>query len=200
MPQYDLRGIYAAQYNFENDTVSYTNRQRIGDAMSVILELRFAEGRLYAESTLSEYKRKVVGGTISIGVKYIFANAQKLMLGSRENTRNVSYTPSSGGETATSAVSGLVTGGKTQSKYVGVAFYAPDTVDGKDCFTCIFVKRTLFGSPGMSLQTAGENIVFNTPTISGEFMADGTANRDLLEVAVCDDENAAIAWVQEVLT
>lgn len=196
MPQFDLRGIYAAQYNNTSGTVSYTNVQKVGDAMTANLELRFAEGRLYAESTLAEYMRKVVGGTISVGVKYIPTAAQQLLFGSTAKSRSVTYTPTGGTET-TEPVSGLVIGGKTDSKYVGVAFYAPDMVDGEEKYTCVFVRRALFGPPSMSLQTAGENIVFNTPTTSGEFLSD--AGLDLLEVAVCDDEAAAVAWVQAVL-
>lgn len=199
MPSFDLRGIYAAQYVNTAGAISYTNKQKVGDAMNVSLELRFAEGRLYAESTLAEYMRKVVGGTISIGVKYIPTAAQQLMFGSRTNSRSVTYTPEGGTET-TANVSGLVVGGKTDSKYVGVAFYAPDMVDGVEKYTCVLVKRALFGVPSMTLQTAGENIVFNTPTTSGEFLSDDSANRDLLEVAICDDEEAAVAWVQEALT
>lgn len=199
MPSFDLRGIYAAQYVNTAGAISYTNKQKVGDAMNVSLELRFAEGRLYAESTLAEYMRKVVGGTISIGVKYIPTAAQQLMFGSRTNSRSVTYTPEGGTQT-TANVSGLVVGGKTDSKYVGVAFYAPDMVDGVEKYTCVLVKRALFGVPSMTLQTAGENIVFNTPTTSGEFLSDDSANRDLLEVAICDDEEAAVAWVQEALT
>lgn len=79
MPQFDLRGIKIAEYINTSGTISYDNAQSVGDAMNVNLDLRYAEGRLYAESTLAEYLRKATGGTISIGVKYIPEDAQKLM-------------------------------------------------------------------------------------------------------------------------
>ena len=41
--------------------------------------------------------------------------------------------------------------------------------------------------------------MFNTPTTSCEFMADNSTDGNLVEVAVCDDENEAIAWVAAVL-
>lgn len=198
MPQFDLRGIKAAKYVNTNGVITYTNAQTVGDAMNVNLELRFAEGRLYAESTLAEYMRKAVGGTISIGVKYIPSAAQIMMFNSRSNSRNITYTPGSGTST-TIAASGLVIGRKTTSAYVGVAFYAPDMVDGVEKYTCVKIARALFGPPSMTLQTAGESITFNTPTVSGEFMADDSANGDLIEVAIVDDEEAAIAWVTAVL-
>lgn len=199
MPQFDLRGIKCAKYVNTSGTITYTNAQAVGDAMTANLEMRFAEGRLYAESTLAEYMRKAIGGTISLGVKYIKENAQKLMFGSTAKSRNVSYQPEGTTVTTTASVSALVLGAKSQSSYVGVAFYAPDMVDGVLKYTCVLIRKALFGPPSMSLQTAGESIVFNTPTTSGEFLADDSTNQDMIEIAVVDDENEAIAWVAAVL-
>lgn len=199
MPQFDLRGIYAAKYVNTQGVISYTDKTKVGDAMTAQLELRFAEGRLYAESALAEYIRKAVGGTISLGVKYILAAAQKMLFGSAEKTRSITYTPSGTTSTATASVVGLTIGAKTQSQYVGVAFYAPDMVDGVEKFTCIKISKALFGPPSMALQTAGENIQFATPTTSGEFMADDSSDQNLIEVAIADNEDAAKAWVQAVL-
>ena len=198
MPQFDLRGIYAAKYVNTQGVISYTDKTKVGDAMTANLELRFAEGRLYAESALAEYIRKAVGGTVSLGVKYILTAAQKLLFGSSENTRTITYTPAGGTETSAS-VAGLKIGAKTQSRYVGVAFYAPDMVDGVEKFTCVKISKALFGPPSMSLQTAGENIQIATPTTSGEFMADDGSDQNLIEVAVADNEDIARAWVQAVL-
>lgn len=194
MPQFDLRGIKVAKYVNTAGTITYTDAQTVGDAMNVNLELRFAEGRLYAESTLAEFMRKVVGGTISIGVKYIPTSAQKLMYGCTDKNRNVTV---STGSTVT--VSGLLIGGADVPKYVGVAFYAPDMVDGVEKFCCVKVAKALFGQPSLALQTAGENITFATPTTSGEFLADDSTSKALLEVATCDTEAAAKAWVTTVL-
>lgn len=193
MPSFDLRGIKVAKYVNTDGSISYTDQQSMGDAMNVNLELRFAEGRLYAESTLAEYMRKAVGGTISIGVKYIPVAAQKILFGSKEKTRSV--TAGSGSTSVTS----LVTGGKSDGSYVGVAFYAPDRVDGAEKYTCVKIARALFGMPSMTYQTAGESIQFNTPTTSGEFLADHSDDQDMLEIAICDTEAAAKAWCAAVL-
>ena len=79
MAKYDLRYIQCARYVNTDGAISFTDKQKVGDAMTANIELRFAEGRLYAESTLAEYIRKCTGGTISLGVKYIKEAAQKLM-------------------------------------------------------------------------------------------------------------------------
>ncbi len=197
MPQFDLRGIHVAEYNNNSGEISYTNRMKMGDAMSVNLELRIAEGRLYAESSLAEYMRKVVGGTISVGVKYIPEAVQQMLFGKAEKSRSIKYNDGAGEKTVTAK--SLVTGGKSQSKYVGVSFYAPDQIDGATKYTAVKIARALFGEPSMSLTTANENIVFNTPTTSGEFLADNSSELEMKEVAILDTEAAAIAWCEAVL-
>ena len=199
MPQFDLKHIYCAKYVNTAGTISYTDPQQVGDAMTANLELRYAEGRLYAESTLAEYMRKAVGGTISLGVKYIKESAQQLMFGSRSKSRNITYTPVGSTASTTVSANSLVLGGHDDGTYVGIVFYAPDMVDGVKKYTCVLVKKALFGPPSMSLQTAGENINFNTPTTSGEFLADDSTSQDLFEVCTVDDENAALAWCAAVL-
>ena len=66
MPSFDLRGIRAGKYKNTSGTVTYTEPTDVGDAMSAQLELKFAEGRLYAESKLAEYIKLATGGTISL--------------------------------------------------------------------------------------------------------------------------------------
>ena len=199
MPQFGLKGIKAAKYVNTAGVISYTNPQEVGDAITATLELRFAEGRLYAEDMLAEYMRKAVGGTISISVKYIKQAAQELLFNVGTKIRSITYTPTGSTATATATATSVVTGGQDLGQYVGIAFYAPDMVDGTKKFTCVFVKKCLFGPPSMSLQTMGESIQFNTPTTSGEFLADDSAAQDLFEVAIVDDENEAKAWITAVL-
>jgi len=190
MPQFDLRGIKVAKYVNTNGTITYTGGTSIGDAMNVDIQMKFAEGRLYAESTLAEYMKLAVGGTISIAEKYIPDAAQKLMFGATEGSRSVS----------SKTVKGLKHSAKAEAANVGIAFYCPDMVDGALKYTCVFIPRCLFGLPGMRLQTKGENIQFSTPTVSGEFMADHSSAQNMLETATADDEATAIAWVKAVLS
>ena len=90
MPSFDLRGIKIAKYVNTSGTITYTNPQTIGDAMNVDINLKYAEGRLYAESVLAEYLRLATGGTISIGIKYIPDAAQKVLFGTKDKSRSIS--------------------------------------------------------------------------------------------------------------
>ena len=198
MPQFDLRNIKAGKYVNNNGSISYTNATKVGDAMTANLELRNAEGRLYAESALAEYMRKATGGTISLGVKYLSDAVQQMLYGASAKSRQVTYMV--GTTTTTASVAGVSFGAFTEGNYVGVAFYSPDMRDGVQKFFCCFIPKAMFGPPSLSLQTAGENIVFQTPVTNGEFLASDAADKELFETAICDSEEAAKAWVDAVLS
>ena len=63
MAKFDLRYIQCAKYVNTNGTITFTDKTAVGDAMQANISLRFAEGRLYAESHLAEFIRKCTGGT-----------------------------------------------------------------------------------------------------------------------------------------
>lgn len=192
MPQIDLRRIQCAEYQFDKNTkkVSYGSPIPVGDAMNVNIQPKFAEGRLYAESSLAEYIRKITGGTLSIGVKYIPVPAQILMFGFKQLKRTV----------GSATVASLAQGAKDSGKYVGVSMYAPDMIDGVEKYTGVFISKSRFGAPAMVLATQGQNIVFQTPTTSGEFLPDDRTGRVSIEVAICDTEEDVIAWCDAVFT
>lgn len=198
MPQYGLKNIRAAQYNLSGGVVSYGSPVKVGDAMTALIEPEIAEASLYAEDAKAEYMRLMVGGTISLGVKYILDAAKTLLLGTRTDSRSISYTPA-GQSTQTSVdVIGQKIGANDTGNYVGIAFYSPDMVDTQKKYFCLFIRKALFGPPSMNLQTKGQNIQFQTPTISGQFLATDEADQDFYAWALVDDEDAARAWVQAV--
>ena len=189
MPQIGLRGMKVAKYVNTNGTITYTNAQAVGDAISANLELTSAEGRLWAEDGLAEYVRKVTGGTISIGVKYIKTDAQKLMFGLTEKNRG-------SGQTAKTS---LLTTAKQEADYVGFACYTPDLIDGVEKYTCIFVHKAKFGQPAFVAQTANDSIAFQTPTSQGSFLPDDSADKAIMEAITVDTEAEATAWIGSVL-
>ena len=188
MPTFDLRGIKIGKYTNTDGTVTYDTPISMGDAISVELNLTAAEGRLYAESRLAEYKKLITGGTASVGVKYITDAAQKLLFGMSENTRNVGANASQKSLKATA---------KDIAKYVGMGFYAPDAIDGTDKYTAVFVYKVLFGAPSYVYATKGDSITFQTPTTTGEFLADDSEDKNIMEIATLANENDAVAWINK---
>ena len=191
MPAFDLRYIKAAKYVNTNGVVTYSDAVAVGDAMSVDLQLKFAEGRLYAEGGLAEYLRLATGGTVSMAVKYLKDDAQTMLFGCRSGSRTVG---------ASKTVNSMKYGANDVPGYVGIAFYAPDKIDGVQKYTCGFVTRALFGPPTLSFKTLdGNTVTFQTPTTSGEFLPDHSANREMIEVGIADTAEDAAAWVDLVL-
>lgn len=189
MPSFDLRGIRCGKYVNTSGTITYTDFTDVGDAMEVNLEMKFAEGRLYAESKLAEYMKLATGGTMSVAVKYIKSAAQQLMFGAVSDSETI----------ATDTVTGLMFGAKQTGKYVGIGFYAPDMIDGTEKYTAVFVTKALFAPPSLSYQTKGENITFRTPTTTGEFLADDSSDNAMLYTAECASEAQAKAWIKAKL-
>lgn len=189
MPSFDLRRIRIAKYVKSETGITYSEHCSIGDAMSCNMELKFAEGRLYAEGRLAEYMKLATGGTLSIAEKYIPDAAQKLMYGMTEKQRTVS----------TKQVTSLQHTAKGIANYVGVSFYAPDKIDSVTKYTCMYIAKALFGPPAMAFQTKGESIVFNTPTTTGEFLPDDSEDEVLTDAYVADTVEEAIAWCNAVL-
>ena len=187
MPAFDLRYLQVAEYKKKTDgSTEHGDAASMGDAMTDGLEMRFAEGRLYAESILAEYMKKATGGTATAGVKYIPLAAQKLMFRAYEMQRTVK----------SATVKSVTFGKPSTGRYVGWSFYMPDMIDGVEKFTAVFVHKVLFGPPATNGQTLGDNITFQTPTTTGEFLVDDLGH--LLEVATLDTEGAAKAWCDEV--
>lgn len=190
MPTYDLRNIQVARYSHSGAKTTYSDKTKLGDAMGVNIQFKFAEGRLYAEGRLSEYLKLITGGSISIAEKYIVAAAAKMMYGVTEATRKISGSPQKD-------IKSLQYKTSDEAGYVGVSFYAPDRVDGVTKYTCMFVTKSLFGPPDYVYKTKGQSIEFQTPTTTGEFLADDGSEL-LIDVAVCDTVADAKAWCDAV--
>ena len=88
MPQFDLRYIQAAKYTNTSGTVTYAEKTKVGDAMSANLDLKFAEGRLYAEGRLSEYMRLATGGTITEPMLAVVGDAPETIVPHGDTPRN----------------------------------------------------------------------------------------------------------------
>lgn len=189
MPAFDLRYINVAEYVNTDGVISYGARKPFGDAMGVNLELKHAEGRLYAEGKLAEYIKLATGGTISVATKYIPQETQILLFGAKEHTRTV----------GSKEIKSILHTTSDVSPYVGLSCYAPDKIDGVNKYTAVFVSKVSFGPPSMAFETKGQNIVFKTPTTTGEFLADDSTDEVLIEVAVCDTAAEAKAWCDAVL-
>lgn len=198
MPTFGLRGVTVAEYHKTGGVVTYGTPISAGCAISVNLELLFAEARLYACDSLAEYLRECIGGNATFGAKYLPQAAQQLLFGSSVKTRSVTYTDPATDTATTKTVTSVVTSGNDSAPYVGFSGYAPDLIDGVRQWTAFVVAKVKFSPPSLLLQTKGQTITFQTPQTVGAFMPDDTSGKVIQEVAICDSEAEAKAWCTAV--
>ena len=72
-------------------------------------------------------------------------------------------------------------------------------IDGALKYTCVFVRRIIFGLPAMVYKTKGDSLTFQTPTTTGEFMADHSSTQNLVDVVTVDTVGNARKWVDGAL-
>lgn len=185
MAEIGLKHLVAAKLNAAG---AYTGGIVIAKARKVEMSLELAEAILYGDDGIAESIKEFGTATLSVEATYLPDAAQELLLGHVLDTESVTL---SGGGTA--SVSTVVSKTGDLGDNVGFGFYAPAMRDGVKKFRAFFFPRVQFGEPGMTLQTKEGTIAFNTPTTTATIASidDGTWK----EEALCDTEEAAIAWV-----
>ena len=196
MPTIGFKGATVAPYNNNAGVVTYGTPITAGCPMQAQLELRCAEGRLYACDSLAESIREVIGGSVTFGAKYFPQAAQLAMFGATTKDRSVTY--NDGTTSVTKTVTSIVVSADNRPGYVGFAGFAPDVIDGQNKYTAFFVPKVKFSQPNTNFQTKNDTITFQTPTTTGEFLPDDTTGRVVQEVAICDSEAESLAWCQAV--
>ena len=196
MPAFDLRYIRISEAELVSGHILYQAGISLGDAMTVNMELRFAEAKAWAESSISAALRWVISGTVSIGVDQFNRSTSELIQDMFSTARQL--TP---GELVREyGVRMHKSNNSTDHANVGLAFYAPDMVDGAEKFCCVFAPWVRLSPPTQGYQTLGENVTFSTPTLTGEIRPAPVAGHPLFETGLCDTEAQARQWVDTVLT
>lgn len=199
---FDLKDILYGEYNYDKttDKITYANPGVMGRGITATFELRFAEGRLYSSGALSRYRKKLTGGSISLGVEALTLAVQQSLFKAESDETQLPAV----GEAAAKKINGIGYSENTRGRYVGIATYVPaDSKDDTDACICIFVRKTMMGPPSMSYQTANDSITWTTPTTTGEFLSPdkkpGEEAKLMLSIAEVDNEAEALAWCKAKL-
>ena len=146
-----LDRLYYAKIT-ENDAgeETYGTPSQLAKAISADLSVELAEATLYADDGASEIVKEFKSGTLSLGIDDIGAEIASALSGATIDSNGV-------------VVSGSDDGGDP----VAVAFRARKS-NGK--YRYYWLYRVKFGIPATNLQTKGDSISFQTPTIEGTIM------------------------------
>ena len=141
---------YAPITEDANGNETYGTPAVLAKAISAELSVGLNEAILYADDGAAEVVKEFKSGTLSLGIDDIGAEIASALSGATIDSNGV-------------VVSGSDDGGTP----VAVAFRARKS-NGK--YRYYWLYRVKFGIPATNLQTKGDSISFQTPTIEGTIM------------------------------
>ena len=177
---------YAPITEDANGNETYGTPAVLAKAISAELSVELNEAILYADDGAAEVVKEFKSGTLSLGIDDIGAEIASALSGATIDSNGV-------------VVSGSDDGGTP----VAVAFRARKS-NGK--YRYYWLYRVKFGIPATNLQTKGDSISFQTPTIEGTIMrrnkVDFNENHpwkaEVTEGAEGVDDNVISTWYDAV--
>jgi len=142
--------VYAKITEGANGEESYGVPKILAKAIKADLSIELAEAALYADDALAHSVKAFKGGKLSLGVEDIGVPVAADLTGASVDDNGV-----------------LVASGEDDGCLVAVGFRAlkPD-----NRYRYFWLYRTKFAVPSSNLQTKGDSIQFQTPTIEGTLM------------------------------
>ena len=129
---------------------TYGTPTKMAKAIQANLSIDISEAMLFADDSAQESVREFQSGTLSLGVDDITPEVAAVLLGAGVDENGV-----------------LISSSEDVGPPVAVGFRAR-RANGK--FKMFWLYRVLFGTPSTSLQTKGDSVTFQTPTVEGVIM------------------------------
>ena len=165
---------------------TYGVPKQLAKAIKADLSVELAEAVLYADDGAAEVVKEFKSGKLSLEINDIGASAAEDLTGAKLDDNKV-----------------LISSSEDGGEPVAIGFRAKKA-NGKYRYFWLF--RVKFGVPETNLQTKGDNITFQTPTIEGTVMRrnklDGQGNHPW-KAEVNEDDTGVVAgtitgWFTEV--
>ena len=134
----------------EDGTETYDTPILLAKAISAELSIELAEAVLYADDAAAEVFKEFKSGTLSLGIDDIGTIAAKDLTGASTDDNGV-----------------LISASENTGAPVAVGFRA---LKPNGSYRYFWLYKVKFGIPETNLQTKGDSITFQTPTIKGTVM------------------------------
>ncbi|NLN64476.1 MAG: phage tail protein [Clostridiaceae bacterium] len=134
----------------QNGEETYATPVPLAKAIKADLSVELAEAVLYADDGAAEVVKEFKSGKLSLGVDDIGVTAAQDLTGATIDNNGV-----------------LISTGEDGGTPVAIGFRAKKANGNYRCF---WLYRVKFGIPATNLQTKGDSITFQTPTIEGTVM------------------------------
>lgn len=178
--------FYAKITEDESGNETYAEPKTLAKALTASLSIEMNEATLYADDSSCEDVKEFKNGTLSLGIDEIGVDVAKELTGASVDTNGV-----------------LISTGEDSASPVAIGFRARKA-NGK--YRYFWLYRVKFGIPGTELETKGDGINFQTPTIEGTIYrrnkADGKGNHpwkaEVTEGNAGVDETTIKNWYKQV--
>lgn len=178
--------FYAKITEDELGNETYGTPTQLAKAMKADLTIELAEASLFADDGEAENVKAFKSGKLSLGIDDIGMEAAKDLTGASVDNNGV-----------------LISTENDLAPYVAIGFRALKS-NGK--YRYFWLYRVKFAAPSTNLQTKGDSITFQTPTIEGTVMrrnkADGAGKHpwkaEVTEGTTGVTENTITSWFTTV--
>lgn len=141
---------YAKITEDTNGEETYDTPIILAKAIKADLSIELAEGELYADDSAAYVIKDFKSGTLSLGIEDIGTSAAQDLTGAVMDDNGV-----------------LISASENDGAVVAVGFRA---LKPNNKYRYFWLYRVKFGIPATNLQTKGDSITFQTPTIEGTVM------------------------------
>lgn len=180
MANVGLRKPFVAKYN--RATKSYSDGFKYSHAVQFQINPNYAEASLYGDDAQQEYEKQFINAAITLGTTGTPLKAASTMFGHQVDfeKRKVVYKATD------------------EANYIGMGITGVEKVDGVTQYIALIILCAKFADSAESYQTKGDQLQFNTPSITGNaIVANDDGEWKITEIF--DTEAEAVAFIKEFL-
>ena len=184
---------YVAKYSNVGNVVTYSGVMQLARGVSVSLSLNTTDDNVFHADNVSAEAAAAIftGGTATLTVDGLLAEAEKFILGLPETTK----VPAGGAQVDVSHY-----GDGMEIPYVGIGFVVRYQSGGVVTYAPVVLAKARFQQPGLDAATQEESIDWQTQELTATLMRDDTASHDWKLVGADQaTEEAAVEVLKAIL-
>ena len=184
---------YVAKYSNVGSVVTYSGVMQLARGVSVSLSLDTTDDNVFHADNVSAETAAAIftGGTATLTVDGLLAEAEKFILGLPETTK-----VTAGGD----QVDVSHYGDGMEIPYVGIGFVVRYQSGGVVTYAPVVLAKARFQQPGLDAATQEESIDWQTQELTANLMRDDTSNHDWKLVGADQaTEEAAVEVLKAIL-
>ncbi len=160
MAQIGLKYLICSKLTETETDTSYAEGRIMAYAIKADMNIEVNEGVLRGDDRIIENVKEFKSGKLTLNGDHLDYETRALILGHTLTTIDPGTNKK------------MTAKGSDDGAFVGVGFYATSIKNNIRGFRAIWLTKVKFGVPSESMETRGEAINFQTPTIEGTILTD----------------------------